>query len=134
MLSYVFAMDLQKFCETWLMAWSGNQPEKLRKFYAEDAYYQDPAKPRGLRGPELLPYFKKLLSLNPSWVWSVVEILPTEKGFCLKWKASIPVGCETIEEIGVDIVEITNGKISRNEVYFDRVNWLKQLSTESPKI
>src|SRR5579885_1606406 len=111
---------LEKFVSEWLAAWTGNMPEKLRGFYTEDAFYSDPARPQGLRGAEILPYFRKLLAKNPDWVWRAEEILPTAKGFCLKWRASIPGPNGSVETFGLDIVEITGGKISRNEVFFDR--------------
>ncbi|MBI2519719.1 MAG: nuclear transport factor 2 family protein [Bdellovibrio sp.] len=98
-------------------AWSGNRPDFLLSFYSENAYYQDPAHPNGLRGHhEILSYFKKLLAKNPNWRWECQEIFSTEKGFTLKWCAHIP-GLNPI--IGLDIVEITDNQITRNEVYFD---------------
>ena len=118
--------DLIKFCNDWLPAWTGNQPEKLIKFYDENAYYQDPAYPGGLNGREqILPYFKKLLARNPDWRWELVEIFPTDKGCTAKWKATIPVGEKVIIEYGMDIVELNNNKVTRNEVYFDRSRLLE---------
>ncbi len=114
-----------EFCRAWLPAWTGNQPEKLIEFYADDALYLDPAKPEGLKGRErILAYFRKLLASNPDWEWEAVEIFPTERGFVGKWKARIPVGLKTVVEQGLDIVEIRNGKIVRNEVYFNVANLL----------
>ncbi|SRR5579872_3066269 len=112
--------DLNRFCHDWLAAWTGNAPEKLWDFYTDDAYYSDPARPDGLRGAEILPYFRKLLAQNPHWIWRADEIIPTAQGFCLKWRATIPNGNGTVEAVGLDIVELRVGKISRNEVYFDR--------------
>lgn len=118
--------NLTEFCTTWLNAWTGNQPGQLILFYTEDAYYSDPANRQGLKGhKQLLPYFSKLLRYNPDWKWKALEIIETATGFILKWEAIIPVGNSTIAEQGLDIVELQDGKISRNEVYFDRVNWLK---------
>jgi hypothetical protein len=54
--------------------------------------------------------------------------MPTEKGFTLKWEASIPVGATTVIERGLDIVELRDDKISRNEVYFDRMAWMKAIA------
>lgn len=117
------------FCKTWLQAWTGNQPEKLILFYAEDAYYQDPAKPEGLKGRErIAKYFNKLLAANPDWKWEAVEIFPTDRGFVGKWKATIPVGSVTVVEHGMDIVEVDNGKIVRNEVYFNVSNLVSALA------
>lgn len=113
--------DALAFCEAWLAAWTGNRPDALLAFYAEDARYRDPGRPNGLHGhAELRPYFTKLLAANPDWVWKAVEVSPTSRGFTLKWRASVPAGAATIEEDGLDIVEIAGGRITRNEVYFDR--------------
>jgi len=113
--------DITTFCQNWLTAWTGNNPEKLISFYSKTAYYQDPANPKGLKGYDnLFPYFKKLLSANPNWTWQMIEAYPTEKGFVLKWVATIPVKSEEIVEYGMDILELEGEKIIRNEVYFDR--------------
>jgi hypothetical protein len=123
--------NISEFCKGWLSAWTGNDPNSLIKFYSERAYYQDPANPTGLIGHQLiLSYFKRLLAANPKWKWVTEEIFATKKGFILKWRATIPVGPEKIVEHGIDIVEIEEGKITRNEVYFDRsrlLSLLKQL-------
>jgi SnoaL-like domain len=114
--------EAREFCQTWLAAWTGNQLERLLGFYAEDAFYRDPARPGGLRGhAEMRPYFVKLLAANPTWTWEPLEIFPTERGFSLKWQAAIPQGDRTVVEIGLDIVELADGRITRNEVYFDRL-------------
>ena len=39
-------MELEKakvFCDQWLPAWTGNNPELLISFYSEDAFYSDPS-------------------------------------------------------------------------------------------
>ncbi len=118
--------EARDFSSKWLPLWTGNRPEELIKVYAEDAFYSDPVRPQGVRGHgELLPYLKRLLAANPKWVWEFVEAFPTDKGFTLKWKATIPVGNKIITEYGVDIVEISGGKVTRNEVYFDRAALLE---------
>ncbi len=119
---------LEQFATQWLNAWHGNKPNELLTFYAEDAFYGDPANRNGLQGKaQLKPYFEKLLAANPLWVWIVLEAIPTEKGFTLKWKARIPVGDKMLEETGLDIVEMQHGLITRNEVWFDRSRWMKLL-------
>lgn len=112
--------ELADFVDRWLQSWTGNQPAALLDFYAPDAYYQDPARPAGLHGhAEMRPYFEKLLAANPNWIWRADEVLPTEKGCCLKWRAAVPTRSGEAKLTGLDIVEIVGGKISRNEVYFD---------------
>ncbi len=109
------------FAAKWLPAWTGNQPERLASFYSEDAFYLDPAVPEGIKGrAPLLRYFQKLLAFNPNWVWTNIDVFPMENGFLNKWIARIPVRDKVIECVGVCTVELENGLISRNEVYFDR--------------
>lgn len=120
--------DAENFCNAWLPAWTGNDPLKLIGFYAEDAFYLDPTVKNGLNGHgEMLPYFTKLLKNNPAWKWTREEILPTEKGFVLKWKAVIPAGAEVVTEYGLDIVEMRDGTITRNEVYFDTLKLIQSI-------
>ena len=117
-----------QLCDGWLKSWTGNNPDQLIAFYTEDAYYQDPAYPQGLKGVnQIISYFRRLLAANPNWKWEREELYPTEKGFVLKWNARIPVGSEVIEEKGMDIVEVRNNRICRNEVYFERVKLLSKL-------
>lgn len=120
--------NYSRFCYEWLNSWTGNQPLKLLGFYSDDAFYSDPANPSGLKGKdEMMKYFEKLLARNPEWQWTAEEIIPTEKGFTLKWKAAIPVKENSLTIYGLDIVELSGNKISRNEVYFDRVPWMELL-------
>ena len=93
----------------------------LVEVYAEDVFSRDPAKPDGIHGKAaLLGYFKKLLATFPDWVWTADDVFPVDGGFALRWKARIPVGEKVIEETGMDLVLVENGKVTRNEVYFDR--------------
>ena len=111
---------MEKWCAEWLDAWTGNSVDKLLKFYDENCYYQDPHVSSGLKGHrELAPYLTKLLGRNPDWVWKRDELIPTPKGFVLKWKATIPFRQNILNLQGLDIVEIENRLMTRNEVYFD---------------
>ena len=110
-------------CDRWLPAWTGGSGsvERLLGFYSPEALYRDPARPEGIRGRDgLRGYFQKLLAKNPDWRWEADEIVPTERGFVLKWLAHVPAGSRTLAIQGLDIVEVENGLITRNEVYFDR--------------
>ena len=123
---YLNRNEAKAFAEQWLPAWTGNDPERLASFYAEEAFYSDPGVPTGLQGkPALLGYFRKLLSRNPGWVWRQLDGIPMENGFLNKWQADIPVGNRIVSCIGVCLVQLdTAGLILRNEVYFDRVELL----------
>ena len=113
----------RELCDRWLPAWTGGRAsvERLLSHYAEDCLYLDPARPDGVTGhDELRVYFTKLLTKNPHWGWEAAEIIPTAGGFVLKWEAQIPVGPRVVTLSGLDIVEVNEGLIKRNEVYFDR--------------
>ncbi|XDD52150.1 nuclear transport factor 2 family protein [Leptospira sp. WS92.C1] len=123
--------DAEDFCNRWLPAWSGNNPDRLIRFYSEYSFYRDPTVRNGLKGQkQILSYFKKLLKNNPNWVWTQEEIIPNEKGFVLKWKAMIPVHQIEIIEFGMDIVQIEQNQITRNEVYFDTRNLIEAIRNQ----
>ena len=121
--------EAREFALQWLPAWTGNDPEKLAKFYSDDCFYLDAGIPEGAQGKtELLNYFTKLLSQNPGWVWTQIEAIPMEGGFVNKWLAKIPVGVKIVECIGVCFLQFDdNGKIKRNEVYFDRTELVAEI-------
>ena len=119
------------FCDSWLAAWTGNNPDRLMEFYSPDAYYSDPSMPGGLKGHEgIRPYIERLLARNPGWEWMREELFLTDTGFTLKWRARIPVEGRDVVENGLDIVEVSQGKITRNEVYFDRTQLLSALKAQ----
>jgi hypothetical protein len=129
-MGHMNAAEAAQFAQRWLPAWTGNDPERLAAFYSDDALYVDPGVPAGVRGKaELLAYFHKLLANNPQWVWAQLEAIPMEDGFLNKWLAKIPVGVQTLEIVGVCLVQLdAAGKIRRNEVYFDRSGLLAEIA------
>jgi hypothetical protein len=118
--------EARAFAEKWLLAWTGNEPERLASFYTDDAFYRDPAVPAGLHGrPALLDYFGRLLAANPSWVWTHRGSIPIHNGFLNFWHASIPVGKRIVEADGVCTVQLRGGRIYSNQVFFDRSELLR---------
>jgi len=110
-------VDLGTFCDSWLKAWTGNQPELLLSFYASEFFYSDPARPGGITElDEFRTYLNRLLGKYPDWVWQRELLVPTSNGFVFKWSVCLKSG-KTFS--GMDLVELSQEKISRNEVYFD---------------
>lgn len=115
------AEEAMEFCARWLPLWTGNRPEELAAMYADDLYYRDPGRPQGIRGrADFLAYLRKLLARFPDWRWEAVETFPLEGGFVLRWRAAIPVEGREVTEEGLDLVFVRDGRITRNEVFFDR--------------
>jgi hypothetical protein len=112
--------EARAFAARWLPAWTGNRPELLASFYTDDAFYCDPAIPDGVRGKDqLLAYFGRLLAENPVWIWTHRGSIPIEDGFLNFWHASIPVGDTRAEVDGVCTVQLRDGRIRSNQVFFD---------------
>jgi hypothetical protein len=119
------------FAERWLPAWTDNNPELLVSFYTADAFYSDPAIPEGVKGREaLLAYFIKLLARNPRWVWLHTGSMPLADGFLNFWHATIPVSDEVLEVDGVCSVQLRDGLIYANRVYFDRAKLLRAMAAK----
>jgi len=113
--------ELTAFCTEWLAAWTGNDPDTLISYYDDNALYADTAHRQGLKGKEeIRKYFVKLLDVYRDWRWKPIEVFPISSGAIVKWECEIRVQQEVIHETGLDIVEIENKKITRNEVFFDR--------------
>jgi hypothetical protein len=123
------AEQAREFAAKWLPAWNGNRPEHLASFYSLDAVYSDPAIPEGVRGREaILAYFERLLARNPDWVWTHTGSIALQDGFLNLWHATIPVGSRVVEADGVCTVQLRDGLIYANHVYFDRSELLRALA------
>jgi hypothetical protein len=123
-------MDLARFCDEWLAAWTGGDVARLAAYYAEECVYSDPSRPKGVRGRgELARYLAKWLPQYAEMVWTREGLYPTEGGFCVTWTARIPVRGEWLTERGMDLVLLDErGLILRNEVYFDMSAWRAALA------
>jgi hypothetical protein len=112
--------EAREFAARWLPAWSGNEPLRLASFYTDDLFYSDPTLPNGVTGKkDFIRYLLKLLANNPNWVWTQESAVPLQDGFLNKWRLDAPVGDQVITCRGVCTVQMTDGLIYRNEVYFD---------------
>jgi hypothetical protein len=126
------ATEARAFADRWLPAWTGNDPQRLAAFYSEDVFYSDPAIPSGVRGRDaLVAYFRRLLARNPSWVWTHRGSIPIADGFLNFWHASIPVAEHSVVAEGVCTVQLRDGLIYSNQVFFDRSALLAALSAAS---
>lgn len=122
--------EAREFTNRWLPAWTGNRPDELIAFYSDDAFFLDPGRPLGIKGKDqLLAYFTKVLGHNPNWVWTQIEPIAIEGGFMNKLAARIPVGDKIVECVGLCFLQFDDqGKIKRNEIYFDRTELIMEIN------
>ncbi|ATL46187.1 hypothetical protein COR50_02830 [Chitinophaga caeni] len=124
--------DMHTFVSSWLEAWSDTEKPgaaaRVANFYRDDCRYKDPGNPATIMGKVALEnYLTSLLALNKGWKWTLRELIPIDGGCVVRWQAKIPVQQEIVSLEGMDLLQMEEGKIKYNEVYFDRTTWLKAL-------
>lgn len=115
----------RRLAEEVLAAWNLQDVEGVLACYTEDCVYLDP----NTRGHVVgRPAFRKYLTrLFQDWKmhWSLREfhLFADEQGGAFLWHARLtPASGGTSFEIdGMDLVVLRGEKLSRNEVYFDRM-------------
>jgi uncharacterized protein (TIGR02246 family) len=119
------ADKVKRLAEATLSAWNKQDVEGVVSCYTEDCVYLDP----NTRGPvEGREAFRRYLSrLFQRWKmhWSLREFYLFEDGSggAFLWHAQLTPasGGKTAEIDGMDLVMLRGEKLSRNEVYFDRM-------------
>jgi ketosteroid isomerase-like protein len=117
--------QLAKHSEEFLAAWNAQDVERLLKFYTEDCHYQDPNTRGPIVGHE--KFRRYLTKLFQGWKmhWSLKEAHPfgDGSGGAFLWHAEIQSakGGKVLKFDGMDLVLFRGEKVSRNEVYFDRM-------------
>lgn len=116
--------QMGQFAEEFLGAWNTQDVETVAGIYADDVIYRDPNIRGDLRGgADLRKYLKKLLAAwDMQWFTREGFPLKFEEGAGFLWRAEIKKrgASEMAEVFGMDLVLIRDGKVCRNEVYFDR--------------
>jgi len=122
-----------ELCDKFLSAWNNQNVEEVLACYTPDLVYRDPNTRGEIRGAE--PMRRYLIKLFKVWRmhWSRRELydLKSENGVALLWRASIRKtdGRQTTEVDGMDLVILRDGRIARNDVYFDRSVLMPLLAT-----
>lgn len=116
-------MDLAKFNEAWLQAWSDKDVDRLLQFYAHEVVYTDQQNAMGLRGQEALRgYLQGLFAATPPMRYAPDVTWPIDGGYCGRWTCTIQNADGTESYLrGFDLVLIEHGRIAVNEVYTHRL-------------
>ncbi len=113
-----------EFAARVLDAWNAHDVERALAHYTEDLVYRDPNTRSAVVGaPAMRTYLARLFGL---WRmhWTVREIFPLLEGpgHAVLWHATLQraSGGPAVATDGMDLVLLRDGRIARNEVYFDR--------------
>ena len=114
-----------QLAERVLSAWNDQDVESVLSCYTEDCIYQDPNTQGPVKGRE--SFGKYLSKLFQQWKmhWSLREffLFADESGGAFLWHAELTPasGGKTFKIDGMDLVVLRGERLSRNEVYFDRM-------------
>ena len=116
--------ELELLCDGFLGAWTEQNVEKVAAFYTDDVVYRDPNTRGDVRGGDALRRYLRRLFSEWRMTWTRRELHPTDTGAAaaLLWHATFSkaAGEQVVEADGMDLLEFRDGRVSRNEVYFDR--------------
>ena len=108
-----------------LDAWTTQDVDSVANLYAADVVYVDPNTRGPVQGRDAMKRYLRKLFANWDMTWKLLELQPGEQpdACAVKWEATFQLKGRperTVRTTGLDLVELRDGEISRNEVYFDR--------------
>ena len=116
--------ELSQYVESFLSAWNSQEVEKVVAVYTDDVYYTDPNTRGPVEGADAMRrYLAKLLAAwDMTWALREAYLLEGGGGCAALWHATFKRsgGDKVVEADGMDLIVVENGRIKRNEVYFDR--------------
>ncbi len=116
--------ELKAIGEPLVGAWNAHDVEAVVACYSDDIVYVDPNTRGAVEGSDGMRQYLTRLFARWEMHWTVNELFPfaDRDGSAALWRASLTARStgKSVEVDGMDLVLIENGKVSRNEVYFDR--------------
>ena len=108
-----------------LSAWNDHDVDRVVACYTEDCIYRDPNTRGAVEGQEALRRYLTRLLRDWRMHWSLREFFAFADGSggAFLWDAKLTpaAGGKTTEISGMDLVLLRGERLSRNEVYFDRM-------------
>ena len=119
------AERVKSLAEATLSAWNRQDVDGVVSCYTEDCVYLDPNTRGPVEGREAFSRYLSRLFQRWKMTWSLREFFLFEdgNGGAFLWHAQLTPasGGKTAEIDGMDLVMLRGDKLSRNEVYFDRM-------------
>lgn len=120
----ISAAEIERFAREFLDAWNSHDVERVIATYTEELTYVDPNTRGPVKGRAAMRSY--LTRLFGAWRmhWTLRDGHPLSDcdGAAVLWHASFRRidGEKSVEIDGMDLVVLEQGRIQRNEVYFDR--------------
>lgn len=120
-------MDHMSMVKAWESAWSSRDVEEVAAICTEDICFRSSMVPHALRGlNQLRGYMEKLFDLYPQTAIEVCHArhVKGRRSLFVRWQAKVPdqVSATRLAEVdGVSLLTIRDGKIMREESYYDRL-------------
>jgi ketosteroid isomerase-like protein len=115
---------LDELKERLIEAWNAQDVEAVVACYTDDLVYLDPNTRGFVEGADAMRRYLTKLFDRWQMTWTAKETFPLAgvDGVAARWRATLraPGGAEAVEVDGMDLVLIEDGRVKRNEVYFDR--------------
>ena len=118
------AAELRRQSDEFLDAWNRHDVEDVVASYTDPLVYRDPNTRGAIESHDALRRYLAKLFDRWEMSWSTGEVFPFDgaDGAAITWHASFRLrsGGGRVEVDGIDIVLLRDGKIVRDEVFFDR--------------
>lgn len=118
------AADFRRRSDAFLDAWNRHNVEDVVASYTDPLVYRDPNTRGAIESHDALRRYLTKLFERWEMRWSTGEVFPFESadGAAVTWHANfrLRAGEARVDVDGVDIIFLGDGKITRDEVFFDR--------------
>jgi ketosteroid isomerase-like protein len=116
--------EVLMLAERFLSAWNSQDVESVLSCYTKDCIYLDPNTRGPVEGHESLRKYLSKLFQDWKMHWALREyfLFEDKQGGAFLWHAKLTPagGGKTFEIDGMDLILTRDGRMRRNEVYFDR--------------
>lgn len=116
--------ELDRLTTRFLDAWNDHDVDRVLECYTPDLRYRDPNTRGYVEGRDpMRRYLTKLFAgWRMSWARREAFALEGDDGVAFLWRATFrrPDGEGIVEIDGMDLAVVRDGRLARNDVYFDR--------------
>ena len=112
--------DIQAFIRRYTAAWASREPGVMAALWHADGELHHPALSAPIRGDRVASNNDNTKRL-PDFEWSLLDWAAHGDVVFLHWRNRAMIGGKRHEWTGVDRMELRDGRITREDVYFDTV-------------